>query len=668
MPNKPIITIGLPVFNGMKTLNAAVRSIIRQTFTEWELIVLDDASVDDSRIVLKDFSDPRIKVISCEENKGLAFRLNQIIEMAKGKYFARMDQDDISFPKRIEKQVQYMEEHPEIDLLGTGILVYRGEGLILGKLPVTEKHEEICRYPWKGFYLPHPTWLGRTEWFRKHQYSTFANGAEDQHLLFRTFSHSRFACLPEVLLGYREEQRTLRKMLAARYVFLKSFFRAALACGWYTLAARLASSQAMKAIGDILNIVFMIKAFRNPLLPLNEKLHGDWSKLWEEVSDHSTKGFPKILYFVTEDWFFCSHFLDRAIAARQKGYQVTVVTRVDAHSDRITSHGLKLLPINLLRLSVNPFRELRAIWKLIRIYKSEQPDIVHHVALKPIFYGSIAARVAGIPVIVNAPVGMGYAFSSQHWKAKLLRPIVILIYRFLLNPPNSRLIVENPDDRRMLIDIHIVHPKRTTLIRGAGVDLRMFAPTQEPPGKPVIILASRMLWDKGVTEFVEAAWRLQTQGIPARFVLVGDGDPGNPAAIPATRLQAWQNSGFIEWWGRRNDMPRVFAQSHIVCLPSYREGLPKVLIEAAACGRPIVTTDVPGCREIVQHGKNGLLVPAKDPMKLANALLKLIKDSALRKLMGAKSRELALTEFSAEKVVRETLDVYQELSECKHAF
>ncbi|MFH1619848.1 MAG: glycosyltransferase [bacterium] len=661
MPNKPVITIGLSVFNGGKTLSAAVRSIIGQTFTEWELVVTDDASTDDSLAVLENFSDPRIKVVKCEENRGLAFRLNQIVEMAEGKYFARMDQDDISFPERIEKQVRYMEKHPEIDLSGTGILVYRGEGLILGRLPVAEKHGEICRYPWKGFYLPHPTWLGRTEWFRRHRYSSSADKAEDQHLLFRTFRHSRFACLPEVLLGYREEPRALRKMLAARHVFFKSFFREAFIRGWYIMAAGMAFAQALKAGGDILNIVSGIKIFRNPLLPLNGELRREWNNLWEKVVGHSSQSLPKIIYFVAEDWFFCSHFLDRAVAARRDGYRVIVAARVGAHGGKITSHGLRLIPINLLRRGMNPFRELEVIWKLIRLYKSERPDIVHHVALKPIFYGSIAARVAGVPVTVNAPVGMGYAFSSQRWKARLLRPLVTLIYRFLLNPSNSHVILENPDDRRMLTDIRIVRPERTSLIRGSGVDLRMFPPAPEPQGKPVVILASRMLWDKGVAEFVQAAQRLRAQGVLARFVLVGDSDTGNPAAIPMIQLQVWQNSGVVEWWGHRDDMQGVFAQSHIICLPSYREGLPKVLLEAAACSRPIVATNVPGCREIVRDGVNGLLVPVRDAVGLAAALRRMIEDAKLRRVMGACGREIAEKEFSNEKVISETLAVYRKL-------
>lgn len=369
----------------------------------------------------------------------------------------------------------------------------------------------------------------------------------------------------------------------------------------------------------------------------------------------------KILYFVTEDWFFCSHFIDRAVAAKQAGYEVGVITRVRAHGDVIRSAGLKLIPLELRRRGKNLLCELGVIRQLVRIYKTEQPDLVHQFALKPILYGTIAARLAGVKTIINAPVGMGYAFSSRQWKARLIRPLVVLSYRWLMNPPRSRVVLENPDDERLLIGLRIVNVQHTSVIRGAGVDLQRFAVSPEPESGVLVILAARMLWDKGVGEFVQAAAALRNAGVSARFVLVGDADPANPAAIPVSQISAWQAEGIVEWWGHRDDMPKVLSQAHIVCLPSYREGLPKVLIEAAASGRAIVATDVPGCREIVRHGENGLLVPARDARVLAEALKQLILDPSLRQRMGKRGREIAEAEFSVAKIVHETLAVYRSL-------
>lgn len=370
----------------------------------------------------------------------------------------------------------------------------------------------------------------------------------------------------------------------------------------------------------------------------------------------------RILFFITEDWFFCSHFLNRAIVAQQEGYRVTIVTRVQSHGDKILSHGFQLIPLNIVRRGMNPCKELRLIHKLALIYKSVKPDIVHNIALKPILYGSIAAHIAHVPVIINAPVGMGYVFSSKQWQAGLLRPFIILLFRLFLNPENSYVILENSDDLQMMINACILSSNRSTLIRGAGVDLKLFLPKAEPEGDPIVILASRMLWDKGVGEFVEAARILEKEEVKCRMILVGDPDPENPASISEKMLRGWHAEGIVECWGHREDMPEVFAQSNIAVLPSYREGLPKVLLEAASCGRPIVATDVPGCREIVSHNKNGFLVPPHNSKFLADALKVLIKNPELRVKMGVHGRKIVEAEFSEEIVARQTMEVYERLS------
>jgi glycosyltransferase involved in cell wall biosynthesis len=371
----------------------------------------------------------------------------------------------------------------------------------------------------------------------------------------------------------------------------------------------------------------------------------------------------KLLYFVTEDWFFCSHFLDRAIAAKNAGYEVSVLTRINKHAQIILDHGFNLIPLVIERSKINPFNEISLIKKLVTLYRQERPQIVHQVALKPILYGSLAAKIAGVPSIVNAPVGLGYVFSSKQLKARFLKPLILLAYRFLLNPVNSLTIFENPDDQAFFVNKDIVTRERTCLIRGAGVNMQQFVPAAEPDGLPVVILASRMLWDKGVGEFVKAAIIINKQTINARFVLVGAPDIQNPESIDENQLIAWQNSGAIEWWGHQANMPSVFSQAHIICLPSYAEGLPRVLIEAAASAKPIVTTNIPGCREIVHDAENGYLIPPKSIESLVNALNLLIKNPELRIKMGKKGRDIAITGYSTEQVNQETLAVYQQLHE-----
>ena len=371
---------------------------------------------------------------------------------------------------------------------------------------------------------------------------------------------------------------------------------------------------------------------------------------------------PKILFLVSEDWYFWSHRLPVARAARDAGFRVVVATCVNRHGDMIRKEGFKLIPIRLRRTSQNPFHDLQFILDLVRIYRRERPNVVHHVALKPVLYGLWASKITGVPGTVNAMAGLGSVFVSRSLKAAMLRNVIRMLYRVVHGSKNTRMIFQNPDDIVTFWGAGGAERRDVVLIKGSGVDMSVYSPLPEPEETPLVVFASRMLWDKGVGEYVKAAQRIHDAGIRARFALVGESDSQNPTEVPPAQLEAWQNSGVVEWWGRCDDMPAVFARSHIVCLPSaYGEGIPKVLIEAAACGRAVVTTDAPGCREIVRHLDNGLLVPVGNVSKLADALRQLITDPEMRKRMGGRGREIAVAEFSEERVVRQTLAVYREL-------
>lgn len=365
---------------------------------------------------------------------------------------------------------------------------------------------------------------------------------------------------------------------------------------------------------------------------------------------------PKLLYFVSEDWYFCSHRLPLAVAAHETGFEVVVATRVREHGEVIRQAGIGLIPFEMSRRGMHLFGELGTLARLVALYRREKPDLVHHVAMKPVLYGMLASRLAGVPHAVNALAGMGWLFTSTSLTARLIKPLVRLAFRFLLR--SSSVIVQNPDDLALMTSMGLTD---ISIIRGAGIDLQLFQPVPEPAGPPLVVLPSRMLWDKGVGEFVEAARQLKKRDIVARFALVGAPDPENPATLSEARLAAWQDEGMVEWWGQHTDMPKVYAQAHIVCLPSYREGLPQVLLEAAACGRPIVTTDVTGCRDtVMRNGENGVLVPVRDASALASALAKLIEDPDLRRRMGEHGRAYVVGEFSQERIISETLAVYQE--------
>jgi len=301
------------------------------------------------------------------------------------------------------------------------------------------------------------------------------------------------------------------------------------------------------------------------------------------------------------------------------------------------------------------------ILALRRLYRQIKPQLIHHLRLKPVLYGTLAARLAGRPAVANSITGLGYVFTATGRKAAALRRITELALRMALRHENSTILFENPDDRQVFLDSGLVSEKRTVLVAGSGVDIDFFRADAPGDGTPLVILASRMLWDKGVGEFVEAARSLLAQGVQARFALVGDTDAGNPSAVPMEQLRKWRDEGCVEWWGWRPDIQAVIAKSHIVCLPSYREGIPRILIEAASCGRPLIATDAPGCREIVQDGVNGLLVAVKDSRSLAEAMHKLLIDPDLRARMGRKGRELVLSRFSLEDVLDTNIAVYRDL-------
>lgn len=368
---------------------------------------------------------------------------------------------------------------------------------------------------------------------------------------------------------------------------------------------------------------------------------------------------PRLIYVVTEDWYFWSHRLDLARAAREAGYEVTVATRVTDHGERIRGEGFQLEPLEMVRRSRNPFHEVSAIAELVRLYRRVGPDVVHHVAMKPILYGSLAAWLTRVPAVINAFAGLGYAFMDE--RNGLLRWGVKTALRTVLRLGHSVVLVQNHDDQDRLVGEGVVPASRTRLIAGSGIDIALYSLQPQPSGIPVIVLPARMLWDKGVGEFVEAARRLKQKDVHARFILVGRRDEHNPAAIPEIRLKEWVQEGVVEWWGHQEDMPAVYAAAMLVVLPSYREGLPKVLLEAAACGKAIVATDVPGCREIVRDRFNGLLVSPRDSMALAAAIEELLSDQEAREVMGQRSRTRVMAEWSSPRITEQVLSLYRDM-------
>ena len=370
----------------------------------------------------------------------------------------------------------------------------------------------------------------------------------------------------------------------------------------------------------------------------------------------------KIMFLVTEDWYFVSHRLSLARACRDLGWEVVVATRVGRFGEAITREGFRTVSIHLRRSSRAPWRELATIFELVKVLARERPDIVHQVGLKPVIYGSLAAILVRTRLVVNMLAGMGYIFTSGRLSIRIARGVIKAVLRLCLNRRNHWLIVQNDNDASSMLQSRLIRADRIQVIRGAGVDFDRFVPTPEVDGPIVAAVVSRMLKDKGVREVVLAARELKRRGSKVQIWLVGAPDADNPSSIPEETLRQWHREGCIRWLGHQEDVRSVWAKVHIALLPSYREGMPLALLEAAAAGRPIVTTDVPGCNDLVQHGVNGFLVPTQDWMELADAIDTLARSAELRARFGAAARRKVEEEgLDDTTVVTQTLGVYRKM-------
>lgn len=370
----------------------------------------------------------------------------------------------------------------------------------------------------------------------------------------------------------------------------------------------------------------------------------------------------KLLIILNDAPFFLSHRFPVAVAALKKGFEVHIATPNDDKAvKKIISAGFQHHCIPLHRGKKNPIAELYLIITLWILLKNLKPTIAHCVTMKPVLYAGIISRLMRIPS-VHAVTGLGYLFVKNNLISLILRKIIMKAYHFSLNNKQSISIFQNPDDMALFNNNNIVSKKNCVIIPGCGVDYNKYKPTEKPDGIPIVIFPARIIGDKGANEFVEASRILKSKKINVRLVLVGKNDTQNPTNIKEEKIIEWANEGIIEWWGFSEDMVSIFAKASIICLPSYREGLPRVLIEAASSGLPIITTDVPGCREIVKNNFNGILVQVKNSNAIADAIITLLKEPQLINYMGANGRKLAMNEFNEENFIKNSIKIYEDLS------
>ena len=371
---------------------------------------------------------------------------------------------------------------------------------------------------------------------------------------------------------------------------------------------------------------------------------------------------PHVCFVIAEDWYFWSHRRLLAEDLIRRGCRVDLMTNLSGLKNRIEAVGVIPHPLGLQRSGTNVWQDAQVIRRMVATFRALEPDVVHLVGMKPILYGSIAARLAKVPATVCAVAGLGWLFTpGGSLKTTARRLVKTYFRRALAERPGVHFLVQNSHHREVLTTDGMASPEQITLVHGAGVDVDRFRYTPESRGTPVVLTHARMLWDKGIGDVVEAARNLKQRGVVCEFRIVGDPDPANPASIPMSQLNAWNAEGVVRWESRRDDMPRVIAQSHIACLPSYHEGFPLSLVEASASGRPVVTTNVPGCRDVIDHGHTGLVVPVKQPEALANALQEMIESETMRKEFGKAGRKRVLGQMSGRIVNDETYQCYERL-------
>ena len=379
----------------------------------------------------------------------------------------------------------------------------------------------------------------------------------------------------------------------------------------------------------------------------------------------------KFVFFANTDWYLYNFRLATALQLKARGDEVVMLSPPGEFGTRFAAHGIRWITLAMDRASLNPMREALTLKALVRVLRAERPDLLHNFTVKCAVYGALAARMASVPAVVNAVAGMGYVFTSDRFKARALRPIVRTLMRGTLGSGHTRLILQNPDDADAFVSSRLVPSQMIRVIRSSGVDTSRFRPavTAAVDRRPLrVLLAARLVWEKGIREFIDAAALLKAQGRQIEFLLAGMPDPGNPGSVGREHVERWQQQGLVRWLGHVEDMPALLLTVDVMALPSYyREGVPKSLLEAGACGLALVTTDLPGCREVVaRHGVDGLHAKPRDAQSLASLLASLDDDRDLLRTLGNNARKTVVAEFDERQVIADTISVYTELLGASH--
>jgi glycosyltransferase involved in cell wall biosynthesis len=677
IPNSqtPLVTILMPFYNAGKGFEAALHSILSQTYENWELLLCDDGSTDGSLSVARSIRDERVITWSDGTRKGLAGRLNECIDRARGEFIARMDADDISYPERFLKQVEFLLAHPETDLVGCQMLIFGEDGSPFGQRRVPQNHEGIVARPYLGFGLAHPTWMARAAWFRKYRYDPAALRYEDAELLYRSHENSRFANLPEILYGYREMRGGVWKRLQTRMGrirYLKTH-----SASKNAMYFRAAAAEAVKTVFDA---ALVATSARYAWLRVREQRLGPeqadgWRKVFDLANGTSPQVSPanplRLLVMTTVPETIESFFQRQIGLLSQSGFEVHTVCAPGRPLP-----GLKNLPdVKTYRVPMgrrpDPWRDAVSLLRLFRLIRRLRPDILHAHTPKAGLLGMMAARAAGVQVRLYTIHGLPLMTRKGVW-----RRVLALAERTSCGLA-TRVYSVSPSLETVATEMSLCRADKVSTIGDgscAGIDVERFRSSDDvrkraaalrlacgiPEDALVLSFVGRIARDKGIAILASAWSRLAGQFPHVHLLLAGVEDSSD--RVPESALRELRNHDrvhFTDDWVA--DMPALYAATDIVVLPTFREGLPQVALEAGAMGVPIVSTRVPGVVNSVQDGVTGLLVPAGESAPLADAVRRLIEDATLRAALGSAACDYVRAHFSEQRVNQLWISEYRKL-------
>jgi glycosyltransferase involved in cell wall biosynthesis len=660
MNDAPLVSIGMPVHNGAKTIRYAVTSIQNQFWSNWELIIIDDGSTDATLSILKSFSDSRVRIFSDGKKQGIAARLNQAVQLARGKYFARMDADDFSFPHRLERQVDFLQHRPEVDLVGSSLLVFKNEKELVGVRRVPASHGRICSTPDQGFKLMHPTWMGRLAWFRIHPYNETALLCEDQELLLRHYQTSCYANIDEPLLGYKEDGLNLKKLLKTRWSWARQLVHF-----WYgtkrqpLYAARAFTKQALKAAIDTFAIITGLKYF---VLSHRATPIGDEHAPAVSVLQAGITGMKKKICLVTTVHFVIRWFLRPHIVRLATEYDITIVTHCSNQefADLNLPQDVRFKKIPFVR-KPHPVYDLLCFCRLYWFFKKNQFDLVHSIMPKTGLLAMTTARLAKVPVRIHT-------FTGQVWATRTgIRRQVLKMTDRLFASQTTIVLTDSHSQQDFLLNEKVIDPARShVLLNGSicGVNPYRFCPDPVVrrqvrkqwliPQKDVVFLfMGRLKRDKGLLELGEAFSDLILTRKGIHLMIVGTDEE----SIQEHPLFKQMTNVYFP--GYTNTPEKFMNAADIFCLPSYREGFGSVILEAACVGIPSVASRIYGITDAVVDGKTGVLHAPGNVRELGGCMKKLLENPDLRKTMGDAARSRAISDFSEQQVTKALTDIYR---------